>query len=239
MKLVTCADNIAVSSRAAQILISEINGNPDLVLCLPTGRTPRLIYNNLVLAYRNRAVSFSRSIIFNLDEYVGLAGNDVGSFSAYMKDMFIDHVDVGANAWHIPNGKASDIDSEAAQYDRAIAEAGGLDFVVLGVGSNGHIGFNEPGASLTSRTRVVELTKETLAANIPDLPREPRPHQGITIGIANIMEARKVLLVASGASKAAAIYQLINRGDPSQWPVAALCDHDDVTVLLDEAASGK
>ena len=238
MKNILCENADDVAGEAARALISILNAKPDLTLCLPTGRSPLGVYRELVAAHRVGKVSFRETTLFNLDEYVGLSGNDPGSFSAYMKAHFIDHIDVLFTRWHIPDGRVEDLHEEARRYDRLIAGKGGFDCVLLGVGANGHIGFNEPGSPLNSRSRVVDIAPETLTANAADLPAGPdRPTRGITIGIADILEARQIILIASGTAKAEAVKQLFGDGSAENWPVAALRDHPDITVLLDRDAA--
>ncbi len=154
-----------------------------------------------------------------------------------MKENFLEHVDVRPERTHILDGRAPDPDAEARRYDRLIDAVGGIDLLVLGVGTNGHIGFNEPGSRLHSRTRVVRLTPETLAANRPDLPKDgPLPNRAITIGLRTIMEARRILLLACGHAKAEPVRRLMEGAPLEVWPVAVLRDHPATTLFCDPPA---
>lgn len=226
----------SLAHATAKLIVEVVKAKPNIVLCLPTGRTPTMTYRHLVRAYNQGDVSFANVTIFNVDEYLGLGRDDLGSFAHYMRCNLFDHIDAAPNRVHIPDGKAADPIAEASSYEQKINDAGGIDLLVLGVGTNGHIGFNEPGSRLESRTRVVELTPCTLKANQDDLPKGSMPHQAITIGISTILEARQILLMASGASKRKALAQLCQGGPLSDWPIVALRQHDNTTVLFDTAA---
>jgi glucosamine-6-phosphate deaminase len=170
-------------------------------------------------------------VTFNLDEYAGISCDHPGSYCTYMNEHFFNHVDVDERNRHIPNGTARDLDAECARYERAIADAGGLGLTFLGLGQNGHIGFNEPGTPFTSRTRVVELTHSTRLANAGLFDGGRVPERAITIGIATILESKRIVLLASGASKRDAIARLRSGEVSEEFPASALHGHDDVTVL--------
>lgn len=237
IELRVCASAQNLAEAVAARIVEEVEAKPDLVMCLPTGRTPLLVYRRLIEAYQAGRVRFQQATVLNVDEYVGLGGRDPGSFSQYMKENFLEHVDVQPERTHILDGRAPDPDAEARRYDRLIDAVGGIDLLVLGVGTNGHIGFNEPGSRLHSRTRVVRLTPETLAANRRDLPDEgPLPNRAITIGLRTIMEARRILLLACGHAKAEPVGRLMEGAPVGAWPVAALRSHPVTTLFCDPAA---
>jgi glucosamine-6-phosphate deaminase len=237
IELRVCADVQELADAVAARIVEEIEGRPDLVLCLPTGRTPLLVYRKLIEAHQAGHVHFQAATVLIVDEYVGLGGRDPGSFSQYMKENFLEHVDVRPERTHIPDGWAPDPDAEARRYDRVIDRLGGIDLLVLGVGTNGHIGFNEPGSRRHSRTQVVRLAPETIAANERDFPdKSPPPERAITIGLRTIMEARRILLLACGHAKAEPLRHLMEGASAEAWPVAALRDHPATTLFCDPPA---
>jgi len=215
-----------LSAHAARIFIEAIRENPSLVLGLPTGRTPVGMYERVVNECSCRDI-----VTFNLDEYAGISCDHPGSYCAYMQQHLFSHIDVDSERAHIPNGVASDLDAECARYEQAIASAGGLGLTFLGLGQNGHIGFNEPGTPFTSRTRVVELTHSTRLANAGLFEGGRVPERAITIGIATILDSKRIVLLASGASKRDAIERLRSGEVSEEFPASALHRHSDVTVL--------
>jgi glucosamine-6-phosphate deaminase len=225
------ADYDALSDRAAKIFLTAIRRNPRIVLGLPTGRTPVTMYERVVAACSRDYHCFRDVVTFNLDEYVGIESTHPGSYCTFMKQHLFDHIDIYRANAHIPNGMAADADAECLRYEREIAAAGGLDLTFLGLGSNGHIGFNEPGTPFESRTRVVALTESTRAANAPLFPDGDVPTHAITMGIGTILESKSIVLLASGEKKRPAIERL-RRGEISEeFPASALWKHPDVTVL--------
>ncbi len=229
-----------VALRAATTVAELIRRSPGCVLGLPTGSTPLPLYRELVRMYREEELSFSRVVSYNLDEYVGLPPEHPASFARYMDRELFDHVDIDpANAYRL-DGNAEDLPAACESYETAIREAGGIDLVILGIGVNGHIGFNEPGSSFDSRTRVTTLTSETLEANAPAFggPDEV-PRLAITMGVATILEARTCLLLATGEHKAAAVRDMVEGPVTEQVPASALQLHRDAIALLDEAAASR
>jgi len=234
LKVEVYEDYEGLSRRAAEIVIELLREKPDAVLGLPTGGTPVGFYNALV----SSGVSLARARTFNLDEYIGLPRTHPESYYSFMKRMLYDRTDLRPQNCHIPDGNAPDPEAECRRYEEAIRAAGGLDILVLGIGHNGHIGFNEPGSPWDGRTRVVDLEERTREANarffssIDEVPR-----QAITMGIGTILEARRLLLLASGSGKAPIIQRLVE-GEPSpEVPASALHFHPDATVLLDAEAA--
>jgi glucosamine-6-phosphate deaminase len=230
----------AVALRAAARVADLLHRSPACVLGLPTGTTPLAFYRELVRRHHEEGLSFSRVVTFCLDEYIGLSPHHRASFADYMRRNLFDHVDIGPANIHLPDGGAADFRLACDSYEDAIRGAGGIDLQVLGIGSNGHIGFNEPGSSLGSRTRVKTLTRETLEANAPafeDL--EALPRLAITMGVGTILEARSCLLLALGEEKAPAVREMVEGPLTAQVPASSLQLHRDATVIVDEdAASG-
>jgi glucosamine-6-phosphate deaminase len=232
MKWESFADYASLSTRAAEILLDGISANPHAVLGLPTGRTPIGMYERVVIECARDYRCFRDVHTFNLDEYVGIGANHPGSYAAYMRERLFSHVDLRPANAHIPNGKASDLAAECARYEQDMREAGGLALTFLGLGRNGHIGFNEPGTPFTSRTRVVELTESTRHANADLFPDGRVPTRAITMGIATILSSRRIVLLASGESKRGAVEQLRTGRVDDLFPASALWEHQDVTVLF-------
>ena len=223
---------------AAEIVAARIRAKPDAVLLLPTGTTPLGMYGRLAELHAEEGLSFARATFFNLDEYLGLAPDHPASYHVYMEENFYGLVDADPAQVHVPDGSAPDPEAECERYEAAIREAGGVDLAVLGIGRNGHIGFNEPGAPFGSRTRVVRLAESTRRVNAADFEGNRAPERAITVGMATVFEAREVLLLASGANKAGAVAAAVE-GEISEFvPASILKRHPDATFLLDgEAAS--
>lgn len=221
----------ALSARAAAILLTAIRENPRLVLGLPTGRTPIGMYARVVAECAREYHCFRDVVTFNLDEYARLPRTHAGSYFRFMQQHLFDHVDIDAANAHIPDGMAPDLDAECARYEREIRDAGGLDLTFLGLGRNGHIGFNEPGTPFDSRTRVVALAPSTRRANADLFPGEEVPSHAITMGIATILESRRIVLLVSGNGKEDAVARLRSRAVSEQFPASALWRHGDVRVL--------
>jgi glucosamine-6-phosphate deaminase len=225
----------ALSQRAADLTAGLIRRRPSAVLGLPTGSTPEGFYRALVA----KGVSFRQVRTFNLDEYVGLPREHPESYYRFMAEHLYRHVDLDPANIHIPDGMAPDPEAECRRYEEALRQAGHLDLVLLGLGLNGHIGFNEPGTPWDVRTRRVQLAESTRQANARffDSPDQV-PREALTMGIGTMLEARQILLLASGPAKASIVRDVV-RGEPSVMvPATALRGHPNVTVLLDrEAAS--
>jgi glucosamine-6-phosphate deaminase len=238
MKIIVRATADAVADEVHALLMAHLQSQPTTVMGLPTGATPLPIYARLVDSYRAGRVSWKGVTTFNLDEYIGLGEAHPASYAAYMRRELFDHIDCPPAQRHIPNGMAFDADAESSAYEEAIAAAGGLDLMLLGLGRNGHIGFNEPGSDFASRTRPVDLTQSTLLANSTFFNLdEKQPTKAISMGIGTILEARRTIIVATGSTKAESVQRSI-RGDPTiEMPGSALQLARDVTFVLDQAAS--
>ncbi len=232
-----CPNYESMSATAASIVTEKIRERPDVVLLLPTGTTPLGMYRRLVKLNAEGKLSFAQAAFFNLDEYVGLTPDHPASYHVYMSENFYGRIDADPQRIHVPDGSAPDPEAECGRYEAAIREAGGADLCVLGVGRNGHIGFNEPGAPFGSRTRVVRLAESTRRVNAADFEGNRAPEKAITVGMATISEARKVLLLASGTNKAAAVAAAIEGEVSEDVPASMLREHPSVTFLLDHEAA--
>ena len=226
-----------VCLRAARIVDQNLRARPETVLGLPTGNTPRALYAELGRLHREAGLSFARASAFALDEYVGIAPDHPGAFRRYLNETLYRQIDLPADRTHFPDGQSSDLPAAGARYEAEIAAAGGFDLLLLGLGANGHIAFNEPGSSFTSRTRIEPLTEETRAANRAAFGTEAVPHHAITVGIATILEARRCLLLAFGPSKASAVAQMVEGPPNERLPSSALQLHPRATLLIDDAAA--
>ena len=237
MEVIVVATADAACLRAARIVGRLLRAKPDAALALPTGSTPRGIYAELVRQHRDEGLSFARATAFNLDEYVGIPPDHPGSFRRAMHEALYRHVDLSPDRAHAPDGQAADLAAACAGYEAAIAAAGGLDLALLGLGTDGHIAFNEPTSSFGSRTRLKTLTDETRAANRATFGADRVPHHALTVGIATILSARRCLLVGFGAAKAAAVAKMVEGPLAALVPASALQLHPQATVIVDEAAA--
>lgn len=238
MRVVILEDAGAVSNRAADIFCQTLKRKPDSVLGLATGGTPLKTYQELARRYQAGKVSFSDATSFNLDEYVGLPEGHPQSYRQFMHEHLFSCTDFDADRCHLPDGSSGDLEAASEQYEAAIQSAGGIDLQLLGIGSDGHIAFNEPGSSLASRTRVKALTQQTRQDNarffesIDEVPR-----LSITVGIGTILDAKHIVLLATGEKKASAVRAFVEGPVTSMLPASALQLHRRVTVLVDEAAA--
>ena len=241
MLVVLEKDSDELARQAARMIASAVRAKPKITLGLATGGTMVGIYKELVRLHQQESLDFSQVTTFNLDEYLGLPSAHPQSFNYFMREQFFDHVNISAKNIHIPDGTISkDYDGYAAGYEEAIRKAGGIDLQLLGIGRNGHIGFNEPTSSIGSRTRLKVLTHETIEDNRKFFaPGENIPRCAITMGIGTILEARKILLLATGTSKAMAVAKSIEGPIASAVSASALQLHPDVTFLVDEGAASQ
>lgn len=237
--VIIARDYDTMSREAAGVVADQIRRKPESVLALATGATQFGLYEELARMYREEGLDFSKVTTFNLDEYLGLAPDHPASFHSYMYTRFFNHVNVAPERRYIPDGLASDTQEECRSYERAIRNAGGIDLAVLGVGRNGHIGFNEPRTEFGSRTRVLFLAKRTLEANARFFGGDENavPRQAISVGIRTIMNSRRILLLASGKAKAPVIAQTVHGPITEMAPSSVLQLHPDVTLIIDEEAA--
>ena len=240
MRMFCEKDYEATSRRAAQVIAAEITHNPACVLGLATGSTPEGAYKYLVDWYKKGCLSFQEVLTVNLDEYVGLSPEHEQSYRYFMQSNLFDHVDILPEFTTVPDGLAADLNAECARYDDYIRSQGYAALQLLGIGRNGHIGFNEPGDCFVKETQVVDLTESTIDANARFFAsRDDVPKQALSMGIGAIMGAKKVLLCASGEEKAEAIYNSVCGPITPKCPGSILQLHPNVVLVGDEAALSK
>lgn len=240
MEIVITKDYEQMSRTSAQIIAKEIKRKHDLVLGLATGDTPIGAYKALVKIHKEEGLDFSKLTTFNLDEYVGLAPPHKNSYNLFMWENIFNHVNITPENVYVPQGNTDDPEEFCRWYEEQIKEAGGIDLQILGIGGDGHIAFNEPGSSFASRTRIKALVKQTIEDNSRFFDKiEDVPRFAITIGIGTILEAKKIILIASGKKKADVCAQFIEGPVTSQITASALQLHTHVTVVLDEEAASQ
>ena len=240
MKFIVCENYDEMSKEAAKIVVAQMKEKKDSILGLATGSTPIGLYKELIKAYENGEISFKDTKTFNLDEYYPISKSNDQSYDYFMNDNLFSHVDIDKNNTDIPNGEADDAEAECAEYEKRIAATSGVDIQILGIGQNGHIGFNEPDDALFVSTHCTGLTQNTIEANsrffesIDDVPTK-----ALTMGIGTILKAKKIILLASGENKKDAIGALLNDKITPMVPATMLKLHDDVIIICDKAAYGK
>lgn len=238
MQIVILDTPAAVANYGADQFVARLQKKPQAVLGLATGSTPIALYRELIRRYQNGEVSFAQARSFNLDEYLGLSGEHPQSYRHFMNHELFSQIDIDLANTQVPDGAAKDPLAACEAYEKAIKDAGGIDLQLLGIGRNGHIGFNEPSSSLASRTRVKTLTPDTVEANKRFFkPDEFQPNLAITMGIGTIMEARHILLLATGESKAEAIREAVEGPVAARCPASILQMHPRATLVLDRAAA--
>ena len=238
MEVIIKQDADSAADLVARILTKELRANPHLVLGLATGRTMESVYTKLARTHHKTNLDFSLCRTFNLDEYVGLAPNDLHSYRYYMNEHLFSLVGIDLRNTHLPNGKAADLDAECAQYEEAIRRCGGIDLQLLGIGRAGHIGFNEPLSALQSRTRVKALAPTTIAQNAALFGGPDKvPRRAITMGVGTILDSRRSLLLATGDEKAEIIAKAVEGPITAMISATALQLHARCTVIVDEAAA--
>ncbi len=240
MRIYKASDYNTLSRRAANIISAHVILNPASVLGLATGSSPVGIYKQLVEWYKKGDLSFKEITTVNLDEYYGLAPTHEQSYRYFMQSNFFDHIDILPQNTYLPNGLNKDIEAECENYNKTISALGGIDLQLLGMGLNGHIGFNEPGHALEIGTHVVDLAESTIEANARFFSSvDEVPRKAFTMGMRNIMHARKILLVVSGEDKAEMVARAFQGPVTSEIPASVLQLHPDVTLVADEAALSK
>jgi glucosamine-6-phosphate deaminase len=233
MRVLVTPDYRTLSEEAAAILAKSIRAKPTLTLGLPTGQTPLGMYEALTRKHRLEELDFSGVRTFNLDEYFGMSPDNPQSYHAYMRSRLFDHVNLTPQNTHIPDGSPGiDPEIECERYENMIRQSGGIDLLIVGIGANGHVAFNEPGSPFDSRTRVVTLAPETIQNAGKNIPPT-----AITIGIGTILEAGRILLLASGAQKAEIVRRALHGPISEAVPASSLQLHPDVIVIMDEAAA--
>lgn len=240
MELIIQRDKDAAALLVARIVANELRANPRAVLGLATGSTMEAVYAHLVRMHREDGLDFSGVRTFNLDEYAGLAPDDPHSYRYFMAEHLFKQVNINPANTHLPNGRAADLGAECRYYEQLIADAGGIDLQLLGIGKSGHIGFNEPLSALKSRTREKALTPTTITQNAPFFGSEDKvPRRALTMGVGTILDARRCLLLATGEAKADIIAQAVEGPITSMVTASALQLHAKATVIVDEAAATK
>lgn len=240
MRVILCDNYEMVSEEAARIVESQIVLKPDCVLGLATGSTPVGMYKILADKYKNGDLDFSKVKTFNLDEYYPISRKNNQSYYYFMNENLFDYVNVPKENIHIPNGEVEDPEKECEEYEKLIEENGGIDLQILGIGQNGHIGFNEPDTSLESKTHVTGLTESTIKANSRFFSSvDEVPTKALTMGIATILKSRKIILMACGEEKSEALAELLTDDIKTDNPATMLKVHPDVVIICDKAAYSK
>ncbi|MEI6809520.1 MAG: glucosamine-6-phosphate deaminase [bacterium] len=229
------------SRLVASLITRELKIKPSLVLGLATGRTMEQVYAHLVKTHKEQALNFSRCRTFNLDEYVGIPADHPGSYRHYMDTCLFSHVNIAKRNTHLPDGTARNLAVECRKYERLINQCGGIDFQLLGIGHDGHIGFNEPLSALRSRTREKALTRDTLKRNAEMFGNNPDnvPRRAITMGVGTILESKRCVLLATGKNKALILSKAVEGPITSMISASALQLHPHCTIVVDEAAASK
>jgi glucosamine-6-phosphate deaminase len=238
MKIISTENYADMSLQSGKILADKIRSNPEITLGLATGSTPKGLYDYLIKDHQENGTSYKKVKSVNLDEYIGLPFNDINSYRYFMRHNLFDHIDISEHLTHIPNGSPSNLVDECVRYEHLIMEIGGVDLQILGIGQNGHIGFNEPGTSFHSRTHIVTLSQNTREANSRFFNSlEEVPTHAITMGIATILDSKEIFLLASGEAKAEALARLLKEeGISEDFPASALKQHKNVTIIADKDA---
>ena len=244
MRVIIEPDYQALSQWAANYVASKINAaNPTpekpFVLGCPTGSSPLGMYKALIELNKQGKVSFQNVVTFNMDEYVGLPEDHPESYHTFMWKNFFNHIDIKKENVHILNGNAEDLEAECANYEKQIAEIGGIDLFMGGIGPDGHIAFNEPGSSLSSRTRIKTLTTDTIIANSRFFDNDVNkvPKTALTVGVGTVLSAKEVMIIVNGHNKARALYQAVEGPVMQMWTISALQMHEKGIIVCDDAAT--
>jgi glucosamine-6-phosphate deaminase len=240
LKVTVFKDERTLARTFAVQIAATLGQTPSLVLGLPTGRTPIRLYHELGSLHQNGQADFSRATTFNLDEFLGVGSDDPGSYHAFMREHLFSRVNLERDRINFLNGTAPEPDAECVRYERAIDAAGGIDLQLLGIGTNGHIGFNEPARELAARTHRVTLKASTRRSNASlfggDADKVPK--EALSMGVATILHAKRIVLIATGKSKARCIDRLLNGPITPKLPASLLQVHRDVELMLDTTAAG-
>jgi glucosamine-6-phosphate deaminase len=240
MDVVICRSYEELSKAAAAVVADLVNHKPNAVLGFATGSSPVGLYQELARLHHKEGLDFSKVTTFNLDEYVGLAGGHPQSYRRFMNEKLFNHINVPVQNTHVPSGTSTNHKAFCEWYEKQIRDAGGIDLQVLGIGSDGHVAFNEPGSSLGSRTRMVTLTEQTIEDNARFFKKKADvPRHAISMGVGTILEARKLLMVVNGKNKAPALAAAIEGPITSMITASALQLHPDAVVFVDEEAAAQ
>ena len=237
MKVIVCDNYDEVSEKAAQLVEAQILENDHSVLGLATGSTPLGLYERLVEGVTSRGISYKNVRTINLDEYLGLDKGHPESYRTFMSENLFDKIDILTENTYIPDGTSDSAEEECLRYEQVIDSVGPIDLQILGIGKNGHIGFNEPGTDSNSLTHVVELVASTRESNARFFPSiDEVPTHAITTGIKSILKSKKIILMASGKEKAEAVKILLSKDVNERFPASILWNHDNVTLIVDQDA---
>ncbi|KPH87862.1 glucosamine-6-phosphate deaminase [Komagataeibacter intermedius AF2] len=239
MKIVICPDGEQATLLTARVMEDAIRQQPDIALGLATGRTMEKVYAALVQAHHDRGLDFSHCQTFNLDEYVGISASSAQSYRTYMNTHLFSRVNIALSATHVPDGMATDLAARCLDYEKSLLACGGVGLQLLGLGENGHIGFNEPFSAFTSRTRVVTLDPATREQNrgMFDDNLDHVPYHAVTMGVGTILDARRIVVLATGAAKASVLADMIEGPLTASISATALQMHANCLVITDEAAA--
>ena len=237
MEVIIMKTKEQIGEAAGKIIAEVVKNDPAAKLGLATGASPVPTYKYLISKYASGAISFKDVSAYNLDEYCNLPRDDENSYYTFMRKNLFDHIDIDPANTHIPDGNAADPDAECARYDALIEKIGGVDVQILGIGTDGHIGFNEPGDSFAPGTFKIKLHESTIESNSVYFKNGDMPRYALTMGIGTIMRAKKIVLIATGKAKAGAVKAMIEGEVSPACPASILQTHPDVTVFLDEAAA--
>ncbi len=244
MRIIIKKNSDEVGIWAASYIIDKIKKagptkeNP-FVLGLPTGSSPQPVYREFIKRYKAGDISFRNVVTFNMDEYVGLPESHTESYHYFMYDNLFNHIDIPGENINILNGNAADLETECSEYEKKIRQAGGIDLFLGGIGPDGHIAFNEPGSSLSSRTRIKTLSYDTILANSRFFSGDIKkvPTQALTVGVGTVMDAKEVLIVITGYNKARAVREVVEGGISHMWTVSMLQMHEKAIFVCDEPAT--
>lgn len=240
MKIIIKKDYDSLGKEAAKIIKEAIRQKPNLVLGLASGNTPLGLYQELIKAHKKNEIDFSKIIVFNLDEYLGLSGNYSQSYNYLLRKIFLNQINAERRNFHLLNGGVKNVEKYCQIYEEEIKKAGGIDLQILGIGSNGHIGFNEPGTSFDSKTHLTELAESTIKDNARFFGQEKDvPKRALTMGLQTIFKAEKILLLASGPNKADIAAKAIEGPVTSEIPASILQKHPNAIFILDKSAAKK
>ena len=237
MRIIICENYEELSKRVAEFFVSQVMLKPDSILGLATGSTPVGLYQNLIKWNKAGRIDFSEVTSFNLDEYYPIAPDNNQSYRYFMNENLFDHINIDKSRTYVPNGLAADPDSECEKYEELIDEKGGIDLQLLGIGRNGHIGFDEPDGELNAKTHITELTESTIEANsrfFDDISKVPK--KALTMGMGTILKSKKILMLISGKEKHEVLSQLLSDDVTTSNPATLLKVHPDVVVICDKAA---
>lgn len=238
MKVIITKNYEELSKVAAKEMAEVIKNNPSAILGLATGGSPIGMYKELIRMNKDGEIDFSTVTTVNLDEYVGLSGDHPQSYRYFMNDNLFNHINIDKKNTYVPNGLAKDVEEECKNYDSKIAQLGGTDVQLLGIGNNGHIAFNEPDEALVSGTHLTNLTEDTIRANARFFDSiDEVPKTALTMGLGGIMKSKKIIVIASGESKAEAVKAMVNGKISTNMPASMLQMHRDVVVIVDEEAA--